>query len=308
MPTLRGAGVMVVTDETTISPICLPRAPGACFGPFRRHLHCGVLLPAPDLGLLLAVTLVIQAPPPAAPTVRGTAALRAGLDTLYAGAFQAAARHFAALGAGDTTDPAPVVFEAGAYIWWASALDSAAFERRRIDSLLALAIHRAHRLGPRADFWLATAHGYRARERDLHGETWGAAKDGKAMRNAYRRVLRADSACVDCYLGLGVYHYGLARASTLAKIIARVVGLGGGNADSAFAYLRRASAAGDLAAVEATWVLAAALERDAARAGDAQRRVALEAEARAAVAGLAARYPGNPVFRRFLSERPEPPQ
>jgi hypothetical protein len=56
--------------------------------------------------------------------------------------------------------------------------------------------------------------------------------------------------------------------------------------------------ASDLAAVEATWVLAAA-RRDAARAGDARRRVALEAGARAAVAGLAARYPGNPIFRRF---------
>jgi hypothetical protein len=57
-----------------------------------------------------------------------------------------------------------VVFEAGAYIWWAAALDSGAFERRRVDSLLALAITRARRLGPAADFWLATAHGYRARE------------------------------------------------------------------------------------------------------------------------------------------------
>jgi hypothetical protein len=86
------------------------------------------------------------------------------------------------------------------------------------------------------------------------------------------------------------------------------VGLGGGNADSAFAYLRHASAAGDLAAVEATWVLAAALERDAARARDTRHRAALEAEARAAVAGLAHRYPANPVFRRFLTDRPEPAQ
>ena len=259
--------------------------------------------------LLLAVTLVIQSPPPApAPPARATTAVRAGLDTLYAGAFQAAARLFARLAAGDTADPAPVVFEAGAYIWWAAALDSAPFERRRVDSLLALAITRARRLGPGADFWLATAHGYRARERDLHGETWGAAKDGKAMRDAYRRVLRADPTCMDCYLGLGVYHYGLARAPAVARFVARLVGLGSGNADSAFAYLRRASAAGDLAAVEATWVLAAALERDAARARDAGSRAALEAEARSAVAGLAARYPGNPVFGRFLARPPEAAQ
>jgi len=233
-------------------------------------------------------------------------ALRAGLDTLYAGGFQAAVRHFARLAAGDTADPAAVVFEAGAYIWWASALDSAHFERRRIDSLLDLAITRARRQGPAADFWLATAHGYRARERDLHGETWGAAQDGKAMRDAYRRVLRADPTCIDCYLGIGVYHYGLARAPALVRFVARLLGLGSGNADSAFAYLRRASAAGDLAAVEATWVLAAALERDGARTRDAGSRAVLEAEARAAVASLAERYPDNPVFRRFLAQRPEP--
>ncbi|HXV90747.1 MAG TPA: hypothetical protein VD707_05215 [Gemmatimonadales bacterium] len=258
--------------------------------------------------LLLTLALAFQAPPEPLPAPRATAAVRAGLDTLYGGAFQAATRHFARLAAVDTADPAPVVFEAGAYIWWAASLDSAAFARRRVDSLLALAITRARRLGPAADFWLATAHGYRARERDVHGQTWGAAKDGKAMRDAYRRVLRADPECVDCYLGLGVYHYGLARAPAVARFVARLVGLGSGNADSAFAYLRRASAAGDLAAVEATWVLAAALERDAARARDAASRAALEAEARTAVAGLAARYPANPVFARFLGARPEPAQ
>ena len=126
------------------------------------------------------------------------------------------------------------------------------------------------------------------------------------MRDAYRRVLRADPSCADCYLGLGVYHYGLARAPAFARLVARLVGLGSGSADSAFAYLRHARAAGDLAVVEATWVLAAALEREAARHDDAGTRAALEAEARSAVAGLAARYPENPVFRRFLLARPEP--
>lgn len=258
--------------------------------------------------LLLAIALAFQSPSPVPsdPPVRTTPAVRAWLDTLYAGAFEAAARHLARLAEADTADPAPVVFEAAAYIWWAEALDSDGFERQRVDSLLALAITRARRLGSAADFWLATAHGYRARQRDLHGERWGAAQDGKAMRDAYRRVLRSDPTCVDCYLGLGVYHYGLARAPAVPRFVARLVGLGSGNADSAFTYLRHVSAAGDLAAVEATWVLAAALERDAARTGDAGARAALEADARTAVAGLAARYPANPVFGRFLARRPEP--
>jgi hypothetical protein len=96
----------------------------ACFGPFRRLLHCGV-------PLLLTLALALQAPPEPLPAPRATAAVRAGLDTLYGGAFPAATRHFAHLAAADTADPAPVVFEAGAYIWWAAALDSGACERRR---------------------------------------------------------------------------------------------------------------------------------------------------------------------------------
>src|SRR3989449_3623164 len=111
------------------------------------------------------------------------------------------------------------IFEAGAYIWWAAALENDAYEARRIDSLLSVALTRASAQppGPTREFWLATALGYRARQRDLQGHSWGAAKDGKAMRDAYRRVLQVDSTCVDCYLGLGVYQYGLARASADRK-------------------------------------------------------------------------------------------
>src|SRR5207244_281962 len=83
----------------------------------------------------------------------------------------------------------------------------------------------------------------------LHGHSWGAAKDGKAMRDAYARVLAADSSCTDCYLGLGVYQYGLARASALARLVAKIVGLGSGNAERGIAYMRRAATEGDLARV-----------------------------------------------------------
>jgi hypothetical protein len=233
--------------------------------------------------------------------------LRAGLDTLYGGGFPAAASYFAALAARDTGDPAAVTFEASAYIWWAAALENDDYETGRIDSLLDVAIARARATspGPAREFWLATALGYRARQRDLHGHSWSAAKDGKAMHDAYARVLAVDSACADCYLGLGVYQYGLARASALARLVAKIVGLGSGNADRGIGYLRQAATSGDLARVEAGWVLAAALEREAAR--DPTQRAALEREARDAVARLAARYPGNPVFQRFLQELPDGP-
>jgi hypothetical protein len=245
--------------------------------------------------LLAAAVFLLQGHP------TDRADLRAGLDTLYGGDFAAASSYFGRLAARDTSDPAAVIFQAGSYIWWASAKDSAEFERQRIDSLLDLAIARA-RAAPSADFWLATALGYRARERDLHGSSWGAAKDGKAMRDLYRRVLAADSSCVDCYLGLGVYHYGLARAGALARLFAKLIGLGSGNAETGIRYMRRAAHGGDFAQVEATWVLAAALVREAAR-DPAGRRV-LEQEARGYVQRLAERYPANPVFQRFLREIP----
>ena len=133
-------------------------------------------------------------------------ALRAGLETLYGGDFEAAAGYFATLAAREPTDPAPVVFQAGSYIWWASAKDSADFELQRIDSLLGVAMARARAMpAPSGDFWLATALGYRARQREEHGHGYSAAKDAKAMRDIYRRLLAADSSCIDCYLGLGVY-------------------------------------------------------------------------------------------------------
>jgi len=227
--------------------------------------------------------------------------LRAGLDTLYAGDFPEAVRHFSDLAARDSSDPAPLIFHAGAYIWWAAARDSDDFETARIDSLLDAAIAKARSQpeGAEADFWLGTALGYRARERDLHGHAWGASRDAKAMRNAYRRVLAVDSSCVDCFLGLGLYDYGLARASTFARIVAKLIGLGGGNAAEGLRLLHEVAAAGDLARVEAAWVLASALVREAGR--DHERALALRAEAQAIVAGLAQRYPANPVFQRFLA-------
>ena len=230
-------------------------------------------------------------------------ALRTGLDTLYGGDFEAAAAYFAALAARDTSDPAPVVFQAGAYIWWASAKDSSDFALQRIDSLLAAAMARARATpGTSGDFWLATALGYRARQREEHGHSYSAARDAKAMRDIYRRLLAADSSCSDCYLGLGVYDYGLARAGALARFLARLIGLGSGNAERGIRYMRRVAHDGDLARVEGTWVLAAALIREAAR--DPAGRAVLEHEARGYVEGLAARYPRNPVFQRFLREVP----
>lgn len=250
--------------------------------------------------LAAAVLLVQSADSIPAPSVE-RAELRGGLETLYAGDFAAAAGYFSDLAARDSADPAPLIFQAGTYIWWAAAKDSDDFASAGIDSLLGAAIANAKRRPPGAsrDFWLGTALGYRARQRDLHGHAWGASRDAKAMRDAYRRVIAIDSSCVDCYLGLGLYSYALARAGTLARLVAKLIGLGSGNVREGLSMLRRVAAGGDLARVEGAWVLASALVREGDR--DQRRRTPLRAEARAIVEQLAQRYPGNPVFQRFLT-------
>src|SRR5258706_255885 len=158
-----------------------------------------------------------------------------------------------------------IPLQAGGYIGWASAIDSTDFALQRIDSLLGAAMGRARAAGAPADFWLATALGYRARQREEHGHGYSAARDAKAMRDIYRRLLAADSSCADCDLGLGVYDYGLARAGARARFFARIIGLGTGNAERGIRYMRRAAHDGELSHVEATWVLAAALIREAVR-------------------------------------------
>ena len=224
---------------------------------------------------LAAILLALQSAPRLAGPLDALYALRAGLDTLYGGDFEGAAAYFATLAARAPADPAPVVFQAGAYIWWASARDSADFALQRIDSLLGVALARARAIpGTSGEFWLATALGYRARQREEHGHAYSAARDAKAMRDIYRRLLAADSSCADCYLGLGVYDYGLARASAFARFFARIIGLGSGNAERGIRYIRRAAHDGDLARVESTWVLAAALMREAARDQPARARPA----------------------------------
>src|SRR2546422_6609154 len=87
---------------------------------FRLLLHLA------DVQALAAILLALQSAPRIAGSPDALHALRAGLDTLYGGDFEGAAAYFATLAARAPTDPAPGVFQAGAYIWWASAPGPAA--------------------------------------------------------------------------------------------------------------------------------------------------------------------------------------
>ncbi len=207
-------------------------------------------------------------------------------------------------------DPVGPALAASALIWQGAALADDEYRRDSIDALLTEAAGRAEQAVAGAPtvssrvsalFWLGTALGYRARQAELHGRLWRAVHDARDMRSALRRAIALDSSCVDCLLGLAVYDYALARAGTLARLAARILGLGGGNARLALARLQRVVEAGTLARDEAQWLYGNALLREG------ESDAALREEARRVVGNLAARFPDNPVFRRFLdSTAPAP--
>ena len=233
----------------------------------------------------------------------GAAETAAGQELIYGGRFEAAGLFFSRLAELHPQDPVGPALAASALIWWGTAQQDDGFAEDSVEVLLAEAAARAQRAVDEATtdtarvtalFWLGTATGYRARQAELHGHYWRAARDARRMRTALGKALALDTACVDCLLGLGVYEYALARAGVLARLVARIIGLGGGDAAVALERLRRVSRDGTVARLEAQWVYANALVRESA--SDA----ALREEARRIVADLAARFPDNPVFRRFL--------
>ncbi len=245
----------------------------------------------------------------AAPGVQDVmpAELLSGQELIYRGRFSAAALYFARMTQERPREPAAPVLQASALIWWGEARDDVAFQADSINLLLSDAVTRATTLLAEATtdsarvqalFWLGTAYGYRARQAEAEGSFWRASRDARAMQQHLDRALALDSTCVDCLLGLGAYDYGLARSSALARLIARIVGLGGGDAERGLDRMRRSAESGRYTRSEARWVYANALLREGGQ--DAARRE----EALRLVAELAAQFPENSVFQRGL---PPPP-
>lgn len=238
------------------------------------------------------------------------AEMASGQDLIYGGRFEAASLYFTQLAARFPRDPVGPALAASALIWQGAAIPDDQFMADSVDTLLAEAATRAERGVAEATtdsarvaqlFWLGTALGYRARQADLHGHPWRASREAKGMRDALERAVALDSTCVDCLLGLAIYDYALARAGALARLVASIIGLGGGDAQRAMRRLRRVEESGTLARYEAQWIYANALERESGRDD------LLRLEARRLVGDLATRFPDNPVFRRFLDGTPAPP-
>jgi hypothetical protein len=227
----------------------------------------------------------------------------AGQGLIYGGRFDAASLYFSRLAERYPRDPVGPALGASTLIWWGAAQQNDGFDEDSIEALLAEATARAERAVAAAEtdsarvvglLWLGTSTGYRARQAELHGHYWRAAREARKMRAALNRAVALDSSCVDCLLGLAIYDYALARAGALARLVARIIGLGGGDAPRALQRMRRVSESGSVARLEAQWVYANALLRESAPGGS------LREESRRIVSALAERFPENPVFRRFL--------
>lgn len=228
----------------------------------------------------------------------------AGQELIYRGRFGAAQVFFAGYAAERPRDPVPRILAASALIWWGAAREDDGFQADTIDLLLAQAIDLAKTAVDSATdwparaealFWLGSAYGYRGRQAELSGNFWRASRDARSMRQALDSAVAIDPACVDCLLGLGVYDYAVARAGSLARLVARIVGLGGGDATRGLERMRRASEDGTLARTEARWDYANALIREGAK------DQALREEALRLIGDLAEQFPDNPVFRRAAS-------
>jgi hypothetical protein len=226
-----------------------------------------------------------------------------GQDLIYRGLFSAAHLYFSRLTEARPRDPIGPTLAASALIWWGNARSEDAFLADSIDALLAEGAARATALAQQAGddstraaayFWLGTAIGYRARQAELLGRWWRAAREAGRMRSALERSFALDSTRADCLLGLAVYEYGLARASALARLVARIIGLGGGDVDHAMEMFRRVLAEGDLARTEGRWVFANVLLREG------ERDASLREEGLRLIGQLADEYPDNPIFRRPL--------
>jgi len=246
--------------------------------------------------------LVVTAEPLAAQEWLRPSEIVAGQALIHRGSLSAAHLYFTRLSEAHPEDPVGPTLAASALIWWGEERDDDGLLADSIDALLVEAVRRAEAALAEAGsdsaraslaFWLGSAHGFRARQAELLGRPWRAAREAGRMRSALQLALEIDSTCVDCRLGLAVYEYGLARASALARLAARIAGLGGGDVDRALAQVRLVAEQGTYTRVDARWFYANALFRESDRAPE------LREEALRVMGLLADEHPGNAVFARF---------
>jgi len=177
--------------------------------------------------------------------------------------FDRAAAYFGALAARAPADPHRSFFQAGAYIWWAVRSRLRRLRRCSASTRCSLSAGtRACRRPERRGLLLATALGYPRGNAKEHGHGYGAAKTRRPCATSTAASSRptppaltaiSDWACTTTACGAPARLPDSLRASSAWKR----------QAERGIRSMRRAAQDGDLARVESTWVLAAALTREA---------------------------------------------
>lgn len=178
-------------------------------------------------------------------------------------------------------------------LWWRIQLDP---ENRMLDPAFTASVDRAIRTteawaerepqDPEAWFYVGGAYGARVQWRVLRGEKVAAARDGKRIKQSLERAIELEPGLDDAYFGLGLYKYYADVAPAAARILRFLLLLPGGDREEGLREMLRARSRGRLIQGEADYqlhIIYLWYER--------QPRRALEL-----LAGLQARYPGNPLY------------
>jgi hypothetical protein len=184
-------------------------------------------------------------------------------------------------------------------LWWRIQLDP---ESRALDAAFNASVERAIRAteawvdrdpeNPEAWFYLGGAYGARVQWRVLRGEKVSAARDGKRIKQSLERAIELEPGLDDAYFGLGLYKYYADVAPAAARILRFLLLLPGGDREEGLREMLRARSRGRLLQGEADYqlhIIYLWYER--------QPRRALEL-----LAGLQARYPGNPLYLTQIAE------
>ena len=184
-------------------------------------------------------------------------------------------------------------------LWWQISLnpESRALDRR-FEELAAstIAANEAwtSREPKRAEAWfyLAGAYGPRVQWRVLRGERFGAARDGKRIKDALERALQLDPTLNDAYFGIGLYHYYADVAPAAAKLLRWLLFLPGGDRAMGLREMLQARDKGELLRGEADFQLHLVYLWYEHKTGDALNLLTR----------LDDSYPRNPLFLQLIAE------
>lgn len=247
--------------------------------------------------LASALLVGLLAGPAAAQKLTGEAQLRRVYDAIFDARFNEVPTLLAR-----SCPPAPAeacqLLEA-LNVWWQIQLDPANVAsdpqfQSRVDVAITSADAWTKREPNRAEAWfyLGGAYGARAQWKVLRGERFGAARDGKRIKEALERAVALDPQLHEAYFGIGLYHYYADVAPAAAKMLRWLLLLPGGDKAEGMQEMMRAREQGEFLRDEADYqlhVIDLWYEKQPQRALDL-------------LMSLRDRHPRNPLFAQLIAQ------